>query len=65
MLLTADDDDDDDDECGAVGGMIGRGNRRILRKPAPVSLSPPQIPYVNQARTRAATVGIGRLTAKG
>jgi hypothetical protein len=27
----------DDDECGAVGGMrIGRGNRSIQRKPAPV-----------------------------
>jgi hypothetical protein len=25
-------DDDDDDECGAVGGMIGRGNRSTQRK---------------------------------
>jgi hypothetical protein len=34
-----------DDECGAVGGMIiGRGNRRTLRKPAPVPLCPSQIP---------------------
>jgi hypothetical protein len=24
-----DDDDDDDDECGAVGGMIGRGNPKL------------------------------------
>jgi hypothetical protein len=35
-----------DDECGAVGGMrIGRENRSTRRKPAPVPLSPPQIPY--------------------
>jgi hypothetical protein len=47
---------DDDDESGAVGGMIGRGNRCIRRKPAPVSPCPPQIPYANQARTRAAAV---------
>jgi hypothetical protein len=26
----------DDDECGAVGGMIGRGNSRSLRKPSPM-----------------------------
>jgi hypothetical protein len=33
-----------DDECGAVDGMrIGRGNRSTRRKPAPVSLCPPQI----------------------
>jgi hypothetical protein len=33
-----------DDECGAIGVMrIGRGNRRIKRKPAPVPLSPLQI----------------------
>jgi hypothetical protein len=36
----------DDDECGAVGGMrIGRGNRSTRKKPAPVSLCPPQIPH--------------------
>jgi hypothetical protein len=35
-----------DDECGAVGGMrIGKENRSILRKPAPVPLCPPQIPH--------------------
>jgi hypothetical protein len=51
----------DDDECGAVGGMrIGRGNRSTRRKPAPVPLCPPQIPY-NQ--TRAAVVGSRQLTA--
>jgi hypothetical protein len=59
------DDDDDDDECGAVGRMkIGRENRSTLRKPAPVPLRPPQIPHdLNWARTRAAAVGSGRLTA--
>jgi hypothetical protein len=35
-----------DDECGVVGRMtIGRGNRSTRRKPAPVPLCPPQIPY--------------------
>jgi hypothetical protein len=34
-----------DDECGAVGGMrIGRGNRSIQRKTAPVLLCPPETP---------------------
>jgi hypothetical protein len=48
-----------DDECGAVGGMIiGRGNRSIRRKSAPVSLWPPQIPHdLTWARTRPAAVG--------
>jgi hypothetical protein len=42
----------DDDECGAIGGMIGRGNRR------------PQIPHdMTWARTRAVTMGSRRLTA--
>jgi hypothetical protein len=35
----------DDDECGAVGGMIGRGNRSTRRKPAPGPLCLPQIPH--------------------
>jgi hypothetical protein len=35
----------DDDECGAVGGMIGKGNRSIGREFAPMTLSPPEIPY--------------------
>jgi hypothetical protein len=26
----------DDDECGAVGGLIGKGNKRTSGKPAPV-----------------------------
>jgi hypothetical protein len=35
-----------DDECGAVGGIrIGRGNLSSQRKPAPVPLYRPQIPY--------------------
>jgi hypothetical protein len=39
--------DDNDDECGAVGGMrIGRGKRSTRSKPAPVPISPFQIPHV-------------------
>jgi hypothetical protein len=34
-----------DAECGAVGGIIGRGNRNNWRKPASVSLCSPQIPH--------------------
>jgi hypothetical protein len=30
----------DNDECGATGGMFGRGNRSTLRKPGPVPLCP-------------------------
>jgi hypothetical protein len=32
-------DDDDDDECGAVGGMIGKGKQTTTRKSAPVPTS--------------------------
>jgi hypothetical protein len=54
----------DGDECGAVGRMIGRGNRSTRRKPAPMPHFPPQIPHdPTRARTRAAPVGIRRLTA--
>jgi hypothetical protein len=54
----------DDDECGAVGGMIGKGNRSTRRKPAPVPLYPPQIPHdLTRARTLAVAVGSQRLTA--
>jgi hypothetical protein len=55
----------DYDEYGAVGGMIGRGNRNTSRsKPAPVSFCAPQIPHnLTRARTRAAAVGNRRLTA--
>jgi hypothetical protein len=47
------------DEYGAVGGMtIGRGNRRTMRKPAPVPLCRPQIAHdLTWALTRAAVVG--------
>jgi hypothetical protein len=46
ILRAPDDFDDDDDECGVDGGMIiSRGNRSTRRKPAPVSLYPPQIPH--------------------
>jgi hypothetical protein len=54
------------DECEAVGGMrIGKGNRSIRRKPAPVPLCPPQISHdLTWDRTRAAAaVGSRRLTA--
>jgi hypothetical protein len=55
----------DDGDCGAIDGMkIGRGNRSVLRKPAPAPLCPPQIPHdQTRARTRAVTVGSQRLTA--
>jgi hypothetical protein len=54
----------DDDDCGAIGGMqIDRGNRSTRRKPAPVPLCSPQIPHdLTRARTRAAAVGMQRLT---
>jgi hypothetical protein len=53
-----------DCEDGEIGGMNGRGNRSTRRKPAPAPLCPPQIP-LDQTRdwTRAAAVGIQRLTA--
>jgi hypothetical protein len=54
----------DDDECGAVGGMIGRGNRSTQRKHATVPRCPPQIPLdLILARTGASAVGSPRLTA--
>jgi hypothetical protein len=34
-----------DYDDGEIGGMIGRGNRSTRRKPAPVSLCPPEIPH--------------------
>jgi hypothetical protein len=50
----------DDDDYGAVGGMrIDRGNRSTRRKPVPVPLCPPQIPYdLTCDRTGAAAVGL-------
>jgi hypothetical protein len=49
----------DDDECGAVDGIICKGNGSTLRKPAAaVPLCPPQIPHdLTWARTRAAAEG--------
>jgi hypothetical protein len=44
-----------DDKCGAVSGMIARGNRNTRGKPAQVSLCPQQFPHdLTRARTRAA-----------
>jgi hypothetical protein len=43
---------------------IGSRNRSTRRKPAPVPICPPQIPYdMTWSRTRAAAVGSRRLTA--
>jgi hypothetical protein len=47
---------------GEIDGMIGRGNRSTLRKPAPVPLCPTQTPHAARTRTRAAAVGSQRLT---
>jgi hypothetical protein len=53
-----------DYDDGQIGGMtIGRRNRSTRRKPAPVSLRPPQTPHATRTRTRAAAVGSQRLTA--
>jgi hypothetical protein len=52
-----------DYDDGEIGGMIGRGNRSTLRKPARVPLCPPQTPHVARTRTWTATVGSQRLTA--
>jgi hypothetical protein len=49
-----------DDECGDIGVMLGKGNRSIRRKPAPLQLCPPQIPHYF---TGAAALGIRRLMA--
>jgi hypothetical protein len=55
----------DGDECGAVGGMLGRGNPSTGRKPVPIPPCPPQIPYdLTQARTRVAAAVSQRLTAQ-
>jgi hypothetical protein len=52
-----------DYDDGEIGGMIGKGNRSIRRKPAPVPLCPPQTPHAAQTWTRATTVGSQQLTA--
>jgi hypothetical protein len=54
----------DDYECGAIGGMICKGNRSTRRKHAPVTLCSPQIPHnLTRARTRTISVKSRRLTA--
>jgi hypothetical protein len=53
-----------DYDNGEIGGMIGRGNRNTLRKPAPVPLCPPQTPHAASTRTRAAEVESQRLPAE-
>jgi hypothetical protein len=54
----------DEDECGAIDGMIGKGNGSTRRKPTQVPLFPPQIPHnLTRARTQTAAVGSRRLTA--
>jgi hypothetical protein len=50
------------DYDGEICGMIGRGNRSTRRKPAPVSLCPPQTPHAARTRTRAPAVGNQQLT---
>jgi hypothetical protein len=53
----------DEDERGAVGGVSSRESGSNGRKPAPVPLSPPQIPHdVTWARTPAAEMGSRRIT---
>jgi hypothetical protein len=53
-----------DYDNGEIGGMmIGRGNRRTRRRPAPVPLYPSQTPHAVRKGTRAAAVGSQRLTA--
>jgi hypothetical protein len=53
-----------DYDDGEIGGMmIDRGNRSTRKKPAPVTLCPPQTPHAARMRTRAAAVGNQRLTA--
>jgi hypothetical protein len=46
-----------------IGGMIGKGNRSVRRKPAPVPLCPPQTSRTARTRTRAPAVGSQRLPA--
>jgi hypothetical protein len=52
-----------DYDDGEIGGMIGKGNRSTLSKPAPVPLCPPHTPHAARTRTRTAAVGSQRLTA--
>jgi hypothetical protein len=52
-----------DYDDGEIGGMISKGNRSTVRKPAPMPLCPPQTPHAARTLTRAAGVGSQRLTA--
>jgi hypothetical protein len=55
----------DCEDAEFCGIKIGRGNRSTGRKPAAAPLCPPQILlYQTRPRTRAAAVGIQRLTAR-
>jgi hypothetical protein len=51
--------DYDDEE---IGGMIGRVKRCTRRKPAPVTLCPPQTPHAVRTLTGASAMGSQRLT---
>jgi hypothetical protein len=51
----------DDDECGAVGGMIVRGNRSTWGKPAAVPLCLPQIPHNQTWATEVVVYCTGRV----
>jgi hypothetical protein len=53
-----------DYDDGEIGGMVtGRGNRSTRSKPALMPFCPPQTIHAARKRTRAAAVGIQRLTA--
>jgi hypothetical protein len=55
----------DDDERGAIGGMIGKGNRSTERKPVPLPLCPRLISHdLNWDRTQTVAVGSRYLTAR-
>jgi hypothetical protein len=63
IVPAPDDDDDDDEQCGKIGGILGRINRSIRRRPATMPLCPPQIPHaLTMARNLAAAVVSRRLT---
>jgi hypothetical protein len=54
----------DEDECGAVGGMLGKGKRSTRREPAPVQSCLPHIPLdLTRVRNLDAAVGSQRLSA--
>jgi hypothetical protein len=53
-----------DYDDGEIGGMIGRGNRRTRRKPAPAPLCPPQTPHV-AGRNASGSLTTSRVTQAG